>query len=71
MALTRNQWHETCGEGKRTYFYGGDKSITVLNVERFKVSTNGRHYLQKANGKYMIMQKGWLAIKVDGELVAS
>ena len=68
MAIERNTWHDV-SEKERTYFYGDGRKLTVLNVVKLKVSTHGRHYLQKRNGQSVVMQKGWLGVKITGELV--
>jgi len=68
VAIERNTWYDVI-ERSRTYFYKNNRKLTILNVARFKVSETGRHYLEKKNGQSFVMQKGWLGIKIDGELV--
>ena len=70
MSIERGKWYEV-SESKRTYFYPCFEQFVVLNVARFKVTNGGRHYLQKKNGKTLIMSTGWTAIKIDGPLAVN
>lgn len=51
-------------ERKRTYHFRG-QSISYENVTAIEVRSSGRHRLELADGRKIIVQPDWLAVELE------
>lgn len=56
----------TVNEKKRTYVFPGGDRVVFEGVEAISVRSSGRHRLNMADGRLVIVQTGWLAIEIEG-----
>jgi translation elongation factor P/translation initiation factor 5A len=54
-------------ERKRTYLYHDGKELAFTDVKEVCIRLSGSHRLNLANGEKVVVNSGWLAIRLDAD----
>lgn len=66
--IERDKWYAV-KEDSRTYTFPGGDRLTFRGVTHIRVSPNGTHFFETADGGKHFMAKNWLHVEIHGEWI--